>query len=140
MESSRVNPPRRTSRRLQVALRLFWLLPLVFGLKMMLVWSRLPEVMAFRFGLAGEPKGDLPRLAALAAGLLAFSVGALVTTTARRGVESALAGGLVVFTFVGFWQMINFNLGRGTVDLLPAVTLGVLVALAIVGFGRWRLP
>jgi hypothetical protein len=118
-------------------LRLFWLLPLVFGLKMMLVWSRLPEVMAFRFGLAGQPKGDLPRLAVLVAGLLAFSVGALVTTKARRGAESALSGGLVVFTFVGFWQLISFNIGRGTVDFWTAAFLGALVALAVVGIAHW---
>jgi hypothetical protein len=74
-----------------------------------------------------------------AAGLLALSVGAFVTSTARHVAGSAMAGGLASFAFVGYWQVINFNVGRGTVHMLPAVSFGALVASAIVGFRRWRL-
>ena len=117
---------------LQVVLRLFWFLPLAFGLRVILVWSNLPDPMAFRFTW-GQPSGYLSRMTVLATGLAALAIGAVVTIRARHPVRAALSGGVTTFVFIGLWKAIDFNLGRGMVGVLPAAGIGAVVAIVIAG-------
>ena len=123
---------RRTNVSLQVVLRLFWFLPLAFGLRVILVWSNLPDPMAFRFTW-GQPSGYLSRMTVLATGLVALAIGAVVTIRARHPVRAALSGGVTTFVFIGLWKAIDFNLGRGMVGVLPAAGIGAVVAIVIAG-------
>lgn len=123
---------RRTNVSLQVVLRLFWFLPLAFGLRVILVWSNLPDPMAFRFTW-GQPSGYLSRMTVLATGLAALAIGAVVTIRARHPVRAALSGGVTTFVFIGLWKAIDFNLGRGMVGVLPAAGIGAVVAIVIAG-------
>jgi len=115
-----------------------WLLPVVFAIRMLLVWNDLPESMASHFS-GGEPDSYLPRAAILLIAVAAMVFGAAhVTFRARDRYGTAISAGVTTLLFVAFWQVVDFSLGTGGIAMLPAAGTGLAVAAVVVLLMRPR--
>jgi uncharacterized membrane protein len=116
------------------------LAPVVFAVRMLTAWSRLPASMATHFSGGGDPDSYLPRVAFLIIGIAALTFTSVLFIR-REGdpYGQAIAAGITVAVSVAFWQVVTFNLGDGQIAIMPALLSGA-VAAAVVAVLALRTP
>jgi CubicO group peptidase (beta-lactamase class C family) len=140
LESS-FRPGHGELRMLLPIIRIVLLLaPVVFAVRMLTAWSRLPASMATHFSGGGDPDSYLPRVAFLIIGIAALTFTSVLFIR-REGdpYGQAIAAGITVAVSVAFWQVVTFNLGDGQIAIMPALLSGA-VAAAVVAVLALRTP